>query len=167
MTKWIWTVASFNGIAGVYARGWGSAVKVEGCTISNNSWQGATCAHGGYVEVHNSWVEKNGMAGVCAFGEGSRLQVANADISLNQLGVAVELGGRGNVVRSRLVSNEEAGAFTSDQGSYISLETCQIEENLIGVVAEEEGEVFLEGCILRHNTFKQYSQLGQRPKVPS
>lgn len=64
--------ASFNGIAGVYARGWGSAVKVEGCTISNNSWQGATCAHGGYVEVHNSWVEKNGMAGVCAFGEGSR-----------------------------------------------------------------------------------------------
>ena len=31
--------------------------------------------------------------------------------------MCVGAGGRGNVVRSRLVSNEEAGCFTSDEGS--------------------------------------------------
>lgn len=42
--------------SGMYARGFGSSVEARGCTLRNNSNQGACAARGGTVEVFNSWV---------------------------------------------------------------------------------------------------------------
>eukprot|EP00961_Rhodomonas_salina_P124410 1676830-Rhodomonas_salina.1 len=50
-------------------------------------------------------------------------------LTLERAAQAAQRGGQGNAVRSRVVANREAGGFAQDEGSLLTIETCQLEGN--------------------------------------
>ena len=118
--------ASRNGANGVLARGHATDVRVSGCRLYHNGWQGGAASQGAYLHVFNSWVHHNTQAGLAAFDSVSETHVINSDLKGNLHGVAAEGRGRAWVSRCRLVDNKETGALSNHDGSSVSVDTCQV-----------------------------------------
>jgi len=99
-------------------------------------------------------VHHNGQAGIAAFEPGSEIRVINSDLKGNMHGISAEARARAWVSRCRLVNNVETGALSNQDGSSVSVDTCQVQGNLLGVAVRDNGHLMVMHTLLKGNKLR-------------